>query len=213
MGEQKFMQAEKRNKAKLSPARCNVVAVQGIPNDSDGESTISTTVDVDETLSEDSDIVRESRVSAHQSYTAAVMMNIPLEYTREQLLEFIDQEGFRGLYELFYLPHSFQTELNHGYAFIDFTTTENFEKFREHFHGFRDWNLPSDKTCDVTVSDRFNSLGDHIEAYRNSPIMHESVQERFRPLLFQHGERICFPKPTKKIKAPRCKKICSSDEV
>merc|ERR1712187_578528 len=171
------------------------------------------TVDVGETFSEDSDRVRESRIPGHQMGTAAVMMNIPLEYTREQLLEFIDQQGFRGSYDLFYLPHSFQTELNNGYAFIDFTTTENFEKFREHFRGFRDWNVRSDNTCDVSVSDRFSSLSDHIEAYRNSPIMHVSVQERFRPLLFQNGERICFPKPTKKIKAPRCKKVCGSDEV
>merc|ERR1712187_170997 len=169
--------------------------------------------DVVETFSEDSDVVRESRTPVRQPYTEAVMMNIPLEYTREQLLEFIDQQGFRGSYSLFYLPHSFQTELHYGYAFIDFTTTENLEKFREHFQGFRDWNVRSDITCDVSVSDRFSSLDDHIEAYRNSPIMHESVQERFRPLLFQNGERICFPRPTKKIKAPRCKKVCGSDEV
>merc|ERR1719343_803857 len=197
------MQSKTRTNAKMSPALSNVVAVQGIQNDSDGESTISTTVDVGETSSEDSDIVRESQVGVHQrANTTAAMMNIPAEYTRDQLLELIDQQGFRGSYRLFYLPISFQTELNQGYAFIDFTTTENFDKFKEHFHGFREWNLPSDRVCDVSVSDKFSNLDDRIEAYRNSPIMHKSVQKRFKPVLFQNGQRICFPKPTEKIRAP-----------
>merc|ERR1711972_679057 len=135
-----------------------------------------------------------------------MMQNIPLEYTREGLLELIDEQGWHGCYDLLYLPIVFQTEENHGYAFINFTTTENYERFREYFSGFRDWNTPSDNICEVAASDKFVNLDDYIEGYRNSPIMHESVEARFKPVLFENGQRIPFPQPTKQIKAPRCRK-------
>jgi len=145
--------------------------------------------------------------------TAAMMQNIPLEYTREGLLELIDEQGFHGCYDLLYLPIIFQTEESHGYAFINFTTTENYERFREHFNGFRDWNMPSDRICEVAASDKFCNLDDYIEGYRNSPIMHESVEERFKPVRFENGQRIPFPQPTKQIKAPRCKKNLNREQT
>merc|ERR1712048_1515033 len=156
--------------------------------------------DANETMSNEGEPARQ------RSRTAAMMQNIPLDYTREGLLKLIDEQGFRGCYNLLYLPIAFQTEENHGYAFINFTTTENYELFREHFSGFRYWNVPSDKICEVAASDKFFNLDDHIEGYRNSPIMHESVEERFKPVLCENGQRMPFPEPTKKIKAPRCKK-------
>merc|ERR1712151_1309515 len=115
-----------------------------------------------------------------------------------------DEKGFRGCYDFFYLPIVFQSEENHGYAFINFTTTENYERFREHFSFFREWNMPSDNICAVTVSDKFSNLDDYIKGYRDSPVMHESVEERFKPVLCENGQRLPFPEPTTKIKAPRC---------
>merc|ERR1712217_146628 len=148
------------------------------------------------------------RSSKHccQVLTTTIMRNIPGEYTRADLLELIDQQGFNGLYDLVYMPIDFQTEANHGFAVINLITAEDAEKFRVHFTGFSDWMKPSDRTCEVVWSDVTQGLDAHIKKYRNSPMMHESVEDRFRPILFKNGLRINFPEPTKRIKAPRARK-------
>jgi len=145
------------------------------------------------------------RISAETTSTgiAAIMRNIPAEYTRKDVLELVDEHGFQGSYVLFYLPVRFEDELNLGYALIHFATAESYERFQEHFTGFSDWKIPSDRICEVESNEKFNNLDNRIEGYRNSPIMHESVEDKFKPVLFAHGQRIPFPEPTKYIKAPR----------
>merc|ERR1719401_2927136 len=69
--------------------------------------------------------------SEEQSRTAMMMRNIPSEYTRAYLIELLDREGFNGLYRLVYMPINMDTEMNHGYAFVCFSTGENAEKFKE----------------------------------------------------------------------------------
>merc|ERR1712151_99912 len=169
---------------------------------------------IDETGVNQNKISRESQVrraglrssNDSQVMTTAMMRNIPSEYTRADLLELIDQHGFNGLYDLVYMPTDFQKEANHGYAFINLITVDDAEKFRTHFTGFSSGMVPSDRICEVAWSHVLQGLDVHIEHYRNSPMMHESVEDRFRPILFKNGQRINFPEPTKVIKAPRTKK-------
>jgi hypothetical protein len=140
----------------------------------------------------------------HESHGTTVMMrNIPFEYTRDDILELIDRQGFNGLYDLLCLPVDFQTELNHGYVFINFVTLQDAADFKNHFQAFSDWDLPSDNTCEVTWFDSTHNIDSHIQRYRDSPLMHESVEDRFKPVLFKDGLRMAFPEPTKKIRAPR----------
>ena len=42
----------------------------------------------------------------------------------------------------------------------------------------------------------------HVERYRNSPVMHRSVPDEYKPVIFKNGVRKNFPRPTKKVKAP-----------
>merc|ERR1712151_1163186 len=81
-----------------------------------------------EYVSEGDDSDADRKVEGRRR-TTAMMRNIPNTYTRANLLKLLDQQGFLGSYDLLYLPVDFQTDLNHGYAFINFTTTENFERF------------------------------------------------------------------------------------
>jgi hypothetical protein len=143
---------------------------------------------------------------ADRKRTTAMLRNIPSAYSRADLVELLDQQGFHGSYDLVYLPADFQTELNHGYAFVNLTTTGHFERFQEHFAGFSDWKVLSDKVCEVFWSDAAQGTEENIQRYRDSPMMHESVEDRFKPALFENGMCIAFPEPTKKIKAPRRKK-------
>merc|ERR1711904_251133 len=101
----------------------------------------------------------------------------------------MDEKGFQGAYQLVYLPIDFATRTGQGFGFVDFTTPEHACRFMEYFQGFSEWNTPSSKRCEVTVSKELQGLEAHIERYRNSPVMHESVSDDFKPVLFSNGER------------------------
>lgn len=84
----------------------------------------------DESNLGDAEIEKESRESVGQSLRTAVMMrNIPFEYTREDVLELIDELGFQGSHAFFYLPIVFHSKPNDGYAFIHVTSEEGYESF------------------------------------------------------------------------------------
>jgi len=172
-----------------SPAASTTASTCGFMSEADESNDGETAVDQDE--------FRQ---------TTVMMRNIPGEYTRDDLLGLLDQHRFSGLFDLVYLPVDFRTELNHGYAFINFTTTENAERFRDHFVGFSDWLVPSERICEVSWSDQSQGTDENVRRYRDSPMMHASVDDRFKPVLFHDGQRIPFPKPTKKIRAPRVRK-------
>jgi hypothetical protein len=169
----------------------------------DASPTASTTASADG-FSEAGESNDDEAIMDHDEFRTTVMMrNIPNEHTRADLLGLIDQEGFHGLYDLVYMPVDFKTELNQGYAFINFTAAESAERFREHFMGFSDWLVPSEQICELCWSEQAQGIDLLIQRYRDSPVMHESVADRFKPVLFQDGQRIPFPKPTKVLKAPR----------
>jgi len=174
----------------------------------DASPAASTTASTCGFLSEIDDISDCEDTSDHEELhrTTTMMRNIPSEYTRADLLDLLDRKGFNGLYDLVYVPISFQTGLNHGYAFINFTTAEDANRFVDHFSGFSDWLVESDRICEVSWSDQSQGLDSNVQRYRDSPVMHESVEDRFKPVLFRQGQRIPFPKPTKKIRAPRLRK-------
>eukprot|EP00913_Durusdinium_trenchii_P000434 g397.t1 len=104
--------------------------------------------------------------------TTVMLRNLPNNYTREMFLQLLDEQGMKGLY--------------------DFVT----------FHGFSDWALPTAKVCEVRWSGPHQGLRAHVDRYRNSPVMHKSVPDDYKPMIFKDGVRKAFPRPTKKVKAP-----------
>lgn len=147
----------------------------------------------------DSPVPKTSSVS---SGTSAMMRNLPNDYTRCMLLDLLHSEGFGGTFDFVYLPVDFRSTSGLGYAFVNFALHDDAECFREHFTGFNRWSLASDKVCEVTWSS-LQGLEAHIERYRNSPVMHESVPDDQKPVLFRGLERVQFPSPTKAIRTPR----------
>jgi len=138
--------------------------------------------------------------------TTAMMRNIPNNFTREMLLKFLAKHGFGTGCDLMYLPIDFQTEVGIGYAFINLVSEQEFGRFRNYFQGFTEWEVASHKVCEVARSNPLQGLQAHIERFRNSPVMHESVPDMFKPLLMKDGVAIPFPAPTKRIHAPRLRR-------
>jgi len=138
--------------------------------------------------------------------TTVMMRNIPNDYTRTMLLKLLDTQGFGGKYDLVYLPIDYHSKVGFGYAFINLISPAEAERFRKHFTDFSKWNVVSQKVCEVCWSSVLQGVQAHIDRYRNSPVMHEAVRDEFKPVLFENGVRISFPKPTKSIRAPRARR-------
>merc|ERR1719413_153276 len=83
---------------------------------------------------------------------------------------------------------------------------EHAERFKHHFQDFKEWHAPSSEPCEVLWSENLQGYDAHVERYRNSPVMHESVADKFKPALYKDGVRIPFPEPTKTIRAPRARR-------
>lgn len=141
-----------------------------------------------------------------KAWTTVMMRNIPNDYTGTMLLDLLNEQGFEGHYHLVYLPMDYHRKAGFGYAFIDFVTTQEAQRFRQRFEGFSDWGLVSHKICNVSWSDALQGVQAHVDRYRNSPVMHEDVPEEFKPMLFANGKQVPFPAPTKSIRPPRLRK-------
>lgn len=135
--------------------------------------------------------------------TTVMLRNLPNNYSRAMLLHLIDQEGFAGLYDFLYLPIDFKSKAALGYAFINLTHPGVVPAFWKKFDGFTNWVLPSRKICHVSWSGPHQGLEDHVDRYRNSPIMHATVADEHKPAVFQDGVMVPFPEPTKATRAPR----------
>lgn len=139
--------------------------------------------------------------------TTVMLRNIPNRYTQSMLLEVLIEQGFRGLYDFVYLPMDFRNGVNLGYAFVNLLTNEDALHFMCVFQGFSKWFVDSVKVCEVSWAHPHQGRQEHVERYRNSPVMHPSMPEEYKPMIFRKGMRVPFPPPTKVVHAPKLRPI------
>merc|ERR1712224_1196071 len=135
--------------------------------------------------------------------TTVMVRNIPNSYTSNSLVELFEAKGYHTKFDFVYLPIDFRTGVNLGYAFVNFVSNLDAHHFILDFDGFRDWSLESLKICEVSWADPYQGFAEHVERYRNSPVMHEKMPDEYKPRVYVAGVRVSFPKPTKHIRAPR----------
>jgi len=134
--------------------------------------------------------------------TTAILRNIPNTFSSAMLIDLLHQHGFKAKYDYIYLPMGFLDGRNLGYSFVNFTSHEDALRFTDSFHGLTTWGVEAEKSGDVSWS-QVQGVQAHVERYRNSPVMHPSMPDEFKPMVFQDGQRVAFPAPTKPIKAPK----------
>jgi hypothetical protein len=135
--------------------------------------------------------------------TTVILRNLPIEGDRETLMQLLDDEGFAGWYDFLHYPIDFNKRTGLGYAIVNMVNHDVALDVWKHFEGFNNWPSASDNVCEVAWNTPHQGLLTHIERYRNSPLMHESVPETYRPILLGNGIRKVFPAPTTQIRAPR----------
>eukprot|EP00929_Paragymnodinium_shiwhaense_P108895 TRINITY_DN75240_c0_g1_i1.p1 TRINITY_DN75240_c0_g1~~TRINITY_DN75240_c0_g1_i1.p1 ORF type:complete len:422 (+),score=59.44 TRINITY_DN75240_c0_g1_i1:77-1342(+) len=138
-----------------------------------------------------------------EEITTLMLRNIPVKYNREMMLEDIDNRGFQGAYDFFYLPIDFQTGNTVGYAFINLIRAVDAQRFQDVYNGLQ-LSPDSAKICQVGVAKAQGKMK-NVEQYRNSSVM--AMEERFQPVTFENGVRVPFPPPTRVLKPvkPRVK--------
>lgn len=146
------------------------------------------------------------------SRTTLMLRNLPKGYSCDQLIALFKREGFKAEFDFVYLPMDFQKQTGLGYAFVNLVNWKVAERARQHFQGFCNWGVESDQVCETLWSDAQQGLAANIERYRSSPVMHESVPDVYRPLIFSKGVQITFPPPTKKIQAPKMRRKTAAAE-
>lgn len=137
--------------------------------------------------------------------TTLMLRNIPPGCVRDQVMDVLRAEGFADHVVFIYLPMNLRTSGNFGYSFVDFDSSTIAERCKEQLEGFAGWNEPFEKALEVAWSES-QGIEAHIQRYRDSPLMHESVDDEVKPAMFRNGVRIPFPPSTKPIRAPRLRR-------
>jgi len=135
--------------------------------------------------------------------TTIMVRNLPNNYSRDMFIEMLDAEGFEGCYNFVYMPMDFLKDVSFGYAFLNLVSNSEADRARLHLQGYNRWSVQSRKICDVAWSGPHQGLNAHVERFRSSPVMHEDVPDKYKPVTFENGSRIAFPAPTKRIRKPR----------
>jgi len=132
--------------------------------------------------------------------TTIIFRNIPHDCTRDALTAVLDAEGFRGCYDFAHVPVNFQDMAGLSYALVNMVDNAMAKCALAHFQGFQ---ISASNACSVAWSSPNQGLAAHIERYRNSPMMHESVPSSYKPALYHGGILVPFPEPTRRLRAPR----------
>lgn len=141
----------------------------------------------------------------NETRTSVMLKGVPETCTRSTMLQLLDIAGFFGRFNFLYLPMDFKRNKNLGYALINLVSPKEALRLGAYFEGFTCWNMLGGQPCSATWCSPQQGLQAHIDRYRNSPVMHDSVPEEWRPLLLKCGVAVTFPAPTIKIKAPKLK--------
>jgi hypothetical protein len=151
----------------------------------------------------------ESEVPQHER-TTLIFRNLPQTWTRVNLTALLEEQGFHSCFDFAHVPVNFQDMANLGYALVNLVSNYEAKRALAHFEGLP---VSASHECSVAWSLPNQGLRAHIERYQNSPMMHESVPQEYKPALFQHGVSLPFPQPTTKLRAPRVRHAKASKEI
>jgi hypothetical protein len=161
--------------------------------------------------------LKGARAVEVQGPTTVNLKNLPPNCTLSSVQATLDQEGFSGYYNFIHVPVNFRNRTSLGYAQVNLLDHSLSEMFCQHFTGFTNWATDTSSCellgCVADFTASHQGIDTLIERYRNSPLMHESVPDEFKPALFGNSMRIQFPAPTMRIKAPRMRHSKQSDII
>jgi len=126
--------------------------------------------------------------------TTLMVRGMPCHWYRCMFVANLEEMGFKGLFNLVYLPVSFKSGESVGYGFVNLVDHANAIKL---LLATRLGEL-STEWSDVQGYDA------NVEHFRNSSVMHFSVPVFCKPAVYDaNGNEVAFPSPTKRVTRPR----------
>mmetsp|Transcript_105107 Transcript_105107/g.250218 ORF Transcript_105107/g.250218 Transcript_105107/m.250218 type:complete len:334 (+) Transcript_105107:79-1080(+) len=125
---------------------------------------------------------------ADRPKTTVMLRNIPNRYSQASLLQEIDLAGYRGTYDFFYLPMDTQNRTNVGYAFINFLTSPDLERFMVEFASYLFQNHSSQKVARVSLA-HIQGFIENIRHCSNRAVS-QSRNSQYRPIVIHQGVRM-----------------------
>lgn len=110
--------------------------------------------------------------------TTMMLKNIPCRKSQEEVAMHVDQKGFSGRYDFFYLPRDVKFRANLGYAFINFLTPEDASRFEQDMNGYRFNGSGSTKACAI-VPAHVQGLVNNLAAFKRTEVMRSSRKPYF----------------------------------
>merc|ERR1712032_1361780 len=71
--------------------------------------------------------------------TTVSLRSVPRRYTREMVMELLDEHGFAGRYDFLYLPTDFNRMISCGFAFLNMISHVDAVNVQDTFSGFGNW--------------------------------------------------------------------------
>lgn len=140
----------------------------------------------------DDDLTPHAQVQ--DSRTTIVIRGLAGTLSQADFLQVLDSESTSGQYDFVYLPTDFKRNVRFGYAIVNFVSSR---AARSTFS-----LLAGRHGMTVEWSESHQGLDALTQRYRNSTVMHESVADVHKPLIFALGERVSFPAPTEVLTVP-----------
>ena len=114
--------------------------------------------------------------------TTFMIRNIPTRFTSISFVRLLEEYGFAGTFNFFYLPMDFRSGKNMGYAFINFHSPETGLRFIDKFHAKRLPVTTSKKVMEISPSRR-QGLEDNISLFRTSDLLNSVSLPHYKPLI------------------------------
>jgi RNA recognition motif-containing protein len=156
-----------------------------------------------QSLSLKANVATEQITIARDDGTTLILKNLPDGCTHHALCRALDEIGLGACYDFVYVPYDFKKSVGFRYGFVNFERHEQAVKAMAILDGFNGWAVNGEQGCEVEWSGSQQSLHELVERYRNSPVMHVSVPDVYKPILLEKGVRIAFPAPTRAVNPPK----------
>jgi hypothetical protein len=131
--------------------------------------------------------------------TTMMLRNIPNKYTQPKLLQELDELGYGGTYNFFYLPMDVHNRSNVGYAFINFNRAADALRFHHDFSLHRFQRFQSRKVGTVCVA-HVQGLDENLRHFENRAVT-QAKNDQYRPIVFNGSQRIEFEEALESAKA------------
>lgn len=150
---------------------------------------------------------KSTKPNASNNNTTVKIENLPVDCTTSMVVEMLDAARLFGKYDFVYAPTDFKSHSSFGYCFVNFTSHKAAVLAMDMLDGWtcETWSEHKEE-LEVCWSEPHQGLNVHIKRYQNSPVMHPSVPDQYRPQIFKNGLEQPFPAPTRSIKLPRLRR-------